>query len=76
MNRRHDALQSGIQLISRLELLAQSLSPDLTVTVGEFNVEPNTSNVIPGKVSFTIDCRHVDSEILNEFETMIHCEAS
>ncbi|GEP24745.1 MAG: M20 family metallo-hydrolase [Lentilactobacillus diolivorans] len=75
MNRRHDALQSGIQLISRLELLAQSLSPDLTVTVGEFNVEPNTSNVIPGKVSFTIDCRHVDSEILNEFETMIHCEA-
>ncbi len=71
MAQRHDALQATVQFINRLFLLAQSLSPDLTLTVGELALTPNTVNVIPGKVVFTVDCRHTDTALLDNFETLM-----
>lgn len=72
---RHDAFQIAVTLISRLRQLAASISRQLTFTVGEVHVWPNTSNVIPGKVTFSIDTRHVNAAVLNRFEVGIRNEA-
>ncbi|HET7522171.1 MAG TPA: M20/M25/M40 family metallo-hydrolase, partial [Bacillales bacterium] len=39
----------------------------LVATVGQIDVEPNTVNVIPGKVTFTLDVRHTARKSLHEF---------
>ena len=75
MAQRHDALQAAVWLINRLRTLAATLSPDLTFTVGRLDVTPNTPNVIPGRVSFTVDFRHADNGVLTRFEDLIHQEA-
>lgn len=75
MAQRHDALQAAVWLINRLRTLAATLSPDLTFTVGRLDVTPNTPNVIPGRVSFTVDFRHADNGLLTRFEDLIHQEA-
>lgn len=71
MINRHDALQASIKLINQFEVLASAVDPFLTFTVGELAVWPNTSNVIPGKVTFFIDCRHQNDNLLDEFERMM-----
>ncbi len=38
--------------------------PYACATVGMMQVSPNSRNVIPGKVFFTIDFRHPDAEML------------
>ena len=38
--------------------------PYACATVGMLQVSPNSRNVIPGKVFFTIDFRHPDAEVL------------
>ncbi|MGP3641389.1 hydantoinase/carbamoylase family amidase [Lentilactobacillus hilgardii] len=75
MTDRHDALQIAIVLISHLKAIAAEISPQLTFTVGECHVWPNTSNVIPGKVIFSIDTRHVSDATLNLFENRLRDEA-
>lgn len=71
MNERHDALQAAVTMISSLNQYAHQLSDHLTFTVGQLTVSPNTSNVIPGTVTFTIDARHADDRVLDEFEQFI-----
>ncbi|MDF7637950.1 M20 family metallo-hydrolase [Lactobacillus sp. ESL0791] len=76
MSERHDALLNAIQLISRLQQLAQAVNPNLTFTIGSFAVWPNTSNVIPGKVEFSLDCRYPDEQVLNIFEKLMRNAAT
>lgn len=71
MDQRHDALQVAVNLIHELAQIAKTLSPTLTFTVGQFDVSPNTANVIPGQVAFTIDCRHTIDGILDQFEMQL-----
>lgn len=71
MNVRKDALQTAVQLISRLNQLATATDPLLTFTVGHLEISPNTSNVIPGQVIFSVDCRHADDRILDTFEMQL-----
>ncbi|GAX02937.1 allantoate amidohydrolase [Secundilactobacillus pentosiphilus] len=72
MNNRHDALQTAVNMITRLERIAHQLSDSLTFTVGQLTVSPNASNVIPGTVCLTIDVRHADDSVLNQFEQSIN----
>ncbi|GHP14527.1 Zn-dependent hydrolase [Lentilactobacillus fungorum] len=72
MNDRADALQQAVDLILALRNAAHQLKPDLTFTVGEMHISPNTSNVVPGLVTFTIDCRNNDEAVLDRFEHIIH----
>ncbi|APR07414.1 M20 family metallo-hydrolase [Lentilactobacillus parabuchneri] len=72
MNDRADALQMAVDLISDLRKNARQVDPQLTFTVGEFHVSPNTSNVIPGRVDFTIDTRHEKETVLDQFEQILH----
>ena len=39
----------------------------MVLTFGKVEPKPNTVNVVPGEVLFTIDCRHTDKEELKNF---------
>jgi N-carbamoyl-L-amino-acid hydrolase len=57
---RRDALQAALSLISRLREMCLARSSSCRFTVGRLLVEPNTPNTIPGRVTFTVDCRDSD----------------
>lgn len=67
MNLRNDALHGATIMINNLLDMANEYGDPLVCTVGELNVDPNIVNVIPGKVKFSIDLRHTDQAILDEF---------
>ena len=63
MSLRHDPLVAASIMIAELEVITSEKALPTTVgTVGKIVCEPNVSNVIPGKVSFTMDIRDVDEK--------------
>lgn len=61
MEDRKDAFCAASEITLELEKLAgESTSEYTTITVGEVEVIPNASNVIPGKVSISVDIRDCD----------------
>ncbi len=61
MEDRRDAFCAASEITLELEKLAgTSTSEYTTVTVGKVQVVPNASNVIPGKVNFSVDIRDCD----------------
>lgn len=61
MNNRKDALVGAALLVAKVEEIAASFSP-LVATVGKLSVSPGVSNVIPGKVTGSLDIRDMDNE--------------
>lgn len=61
---RHDAVQDMLRAISALNALMHDPSDLLRFTVGRIAVEPNTSNSVASRASFTIDFRHPDPDVL------------
>lgn len=64
---RKDAMYTSAELIQYLIQKAKETSADLVATVGQIFAEPNLSNVIPGKTRFSIDIRHSDEKVLDQF---------
>ncbi|MEK8127608.1 Zn-dependent hydrolase [Paenibacillus filicis] len=64
---RRDALAGAAEMVGYMEKLAQSYGPPMVATVGSLTLTPNLANVIPGKVSFTLDARHSDGGELSSF---------
>lgn len=64
---RHDALQGAVRIIAAVE---EMVTPDVgnstVATVGFLNCEPNQTNVIPGRVQFTLDIRDLDFKRVDE----------
>lgn len=60
MNMRRDALYAAAGLMRSVVDIANSaeFTPHGRGTVGEVHVYPNSRNVIPGSVTFTVDFRH------------------
>jgi allantoate deiminase len=56
MGRRRDALAAASEMILGVERIGGS-EPDLVATVGRIGALPGAQNVIPGRVSFTVDMR-------------------
>jgi len=56
---RADALAGAAELVLAVEA-AMTATPGLVATVGELEVEPGASNVIPGRVELSLDVRHPD----------------
>jgi allantoate deiminase len=56
MGQRRDALAAASEMILAVERIGGS-EPDLVATVGRISALPGAQNVIPGRVSFTIDMR-------------------
>ncbi|MDQ6903427.1 MAG: M20 family metallo-hydrolase [Bacteroidota bacterium] len=57
MNIRKDALAAAAQFVLAVEKLASSKKSNIVATVGKMEVQYAASNVIPGKVSCTLDLR-------------------
>ncbi len=59
MHLRRDALAAAAEWITHVESRARG-DDGLVATVGELSVEPGASNVIPGRVTLTLDVRSQD----------------
>jgi N-carbamoyl-L-amino-acid hydrolase len=68
MPMRRDALVGAARLIDRIEGIALEHAPSAVGSVGLIEVQPNSRNVVPGHVFFTVDFRHPDDAVLDVME--------
>lgn len=59
MNLRHDALCAAAEFVLAVESLGRGMT-GLVATVGQIEAQPGASNVIPGRVTLSLDVRHAD----------------
>ncbi|HWL13181.1 MAG TPA: hydantoinase/carbamoylase family amidase, partial [Ureibacillus sp.] len=67
MQERKDALVCAANAISELTAIAKADYPSLRITTGQIIAKPNVPNVIAGNVKFTLDIRHHEADVLEEF---------
>ncbi len=66
MEGRHDALCAAAEMILKVNQLPQRMGGDMVATVGEIQNHPNSRNIIPDKVHFTVDIRCWDDNHVSE----------
>jgi hydantoinase/carbamoylase family amidase len=71
MDHRSDALSATAEIVLALEAAARKAG-GAVVTVGRLVVEPGGTNVIPARVSFSIDNRSPDAEKMEAIEAAFH----
>jgi allantoate deiminase len=59
MNLRRDALCAAAEFVLAVEALGREV-PGLVATVGQLTALPGASNVIPGRVTLSLDMRHAE----------------
>ena len=64
MEARHDALRGAAKLVEAVNAIALRHATDGRATVGFMQVNPNSRNVIPGRVTMSVDMRHPDDDHL------------
>lgn len=74
MKRRKDALVGMARVVTAVNQVGLKY-PLACATVGMVQVSPNSRNVIPGKVFFTIDLRHPEDEILSKMAAEVKVAA-
>ncbi|AIC94304.1 allantoate deiminase [Shouchella lehensis] len=72
MNKRKDAMNIASQLVHKLIQTGHEMDEHFVATVGQMTVTPNTPNVIPGKVTFTLDIRHHRSATLDVYHKQLN----
>jgi N-carbamoyl-L-amino-acid hydrolase len=68
MRLRHDAGYAAAAIGVFLRTLARELDGNQVCTVGALTQHPNLVNVIPGRVSLTVDLRNTDEAVLQQAE--------
>ncbi|MEI6894405.1 MAG: Zn-dependent hydrolase [Colwellia sp.] len=68
MYSRKDALVGAAKIIDLVNQIGLENQPNACSTVGLLNVFPNSRNVIPGEVFFTIDLRHPHDDVLEKMD--------
>ena len=68
MRMRQDALVAAAKMIQVVQAIALAHGPDAVSTVGLIEARPNSRNVIPGEVFFSIDFRHPNDEVVAKME--------
>jgi N-carbamoyl-L-amino-acid hydrolase len=63
MEGRHDALCAAAEMILKVNQLPGKMGGNLVATVGEIQNSPNSRNIIPDGVHFTVDIRSWDDEL-------------
>ena len=71
MRLRKNALLGAARLVDRIDAIAREHPPDAVGTVGLLDNRPNSRNVIPGEVFFSVDFRHPDEAVLDAMETKL-----
>lgn len=69
MTMRKNALVGAARLIDRIDQIALGHAPLAVGAVGQFEVKPNSRNVVPGEVFLTVDMRHPDAAVLDAMES-------
>lgn len=64
---RKNALLGAARIIEAVDAIGQKHQPGVA-TVGLIENKPNSRNVVPGEVFFTVDLRHPDEEVLEVME--------
>ena len=73
---RRDALQAAAALVQQVVACALRHGPHGRGTVGQVQVFPNSRNVIPGQVKFSIDLRNADAARLDAMDADIRAVAA
>lgn len=63
MEGRHDALCAAAEMILAVNHLPAKMGGNMVATVGEIQNHPNSRNIIPDKVHFTVDIRSWDDDL-------------
>jgi N-carbamoyl-L-amino-acid hydrolase len=71
MRLRKNALLGAARMIDRINAIALEHAPNAVGSVGLIENKPNSRNVIPGEVFFTIDFRHPDDKVLDTMEAKL-----
>lgn len=66
MNERQDALVAASHLTLAVREIAEARKGRQVGTVGRIEVEPNSPNVIPGRVTMSIEFRDLSEQVLRE----------
>jgi len=72
MNLRQDALLGLAQAVTAINHIGHAHGPDARATVGRVQVQPNSPNVIAGKVLFTVEFRHPTQAVLDTMDQALH----
>lgn len=77
MTDRRDALQGAARMITAVEGVAGVEGHPAVATTGVVRVHPGGTNIVPGRVEFTVDVRHPDPAVLDRMVSQIseRCEA-
>jgi N-carbamoyl-L-amino-acid hydrolase len=68
---RRDALLAASALVEAVNRIALERSPHARATVGSLEVFPNSRNVIPGRVSLSVDLRAPDDAMLDSMDAAL-----
>jgi N-carbamoyl-L-amino-acid hydrolase len=66
MEGRNDALCAAAEMILKVNELPAKMRGNLVATVGEIHNSPNSRNIIPGRVHFTVDIRSWDDGLATQ----------
>ncbi len=72
MHLRKDAMNTAGFLISFINGKAKEIDPQLVATVGKLLATPNVVNVIAGEVKMTLDVRHHEETVLDQYCTELY----
>lgn len=72
MSMRKDAMRLAAEFITYITDQAEQLDSSLVATVGRLVASPNVPNVIAGGVECSLDVRHAQAHVLDQFEAIIH----
>ena len=65
MEGRNDALCAAAEMILSINQLPEKMGGNMVATVGEIHNRPNSRNIVPDGVHFTVDLRSWDDELVN-----------
>src|SRR5216684_3293804 len=68
MHLRKNPLVGAARLVDKVDAIARAHPPLAVGTVGSLEVKPNSPNVVPGEVHFTVDFRHPETVVLDSME--------
>lgn len=71
MSVRKDALLAASKLMLQIEEKAEQFDPGISFTIGQIQAKPDVINCIPEEVVFSLDIRHIDDAVREEFITEI-----
>ena len=72
---RRDALVAAAAVITRVDALMRERGEDGRGTIGQLHVLPNSRNVVPGEVRFSVEFRHPDDAQIESLAASFPAEA-